>query len=61
MRIPDDVRERMRRAGDGKAAAAEGVRIASETLAAFKPRVQGAYFMPQFGRVELALEVLAKI
>ena len=40
---------------------AEGVRIASETLSALKSRVQGAYFMPPFGRVELALEVLAKI
>jgi methionine synthase / methylenetetrahydrofolate reductase(NADPH) len=61
MRIPDDVRERMRRAGDGKEAAKEGVRIAAEALAALKSRVQGAYFMPPFGRVELALEVLARL
>lgn len=61
MRIPDDVRERMRKAGDGKEAQKEGIRIAAEALAALKSRVQGAYFMPPFGRVELALEVLEKI
>ncbi len=61
MRIPDEVRARMKSAGEGKAAAQEGVKIAAEALGAFKKRVQGAYFMPPFGRVELALEVLARI
>lgn len=61
MRLPTDVRERMRKAGDGKEAAKEGVRIAAEALSALKHRVQGAYFMPPFGRVELALEVLARL
>jgi homocysteine S-methyltransferase len=61
MRIPDEVRERMKKAGEVAAAAKEGVRIAAEALGAFKSRVQGAYFMPPFGRVELALEVLAKL
>ena len=59
MRIPDDVRARMAKAGEGKSAQQEGVRIAAEALRAVKGRVQGAYFMPPFGRVELALEVLA--
>ena len=61
MRIPDDVRERMRKAGEGKEAAREGVRIAADALRAVKHRVRGAYFMPPFGKVELALEVLAKL
>lgn len=61
MRIPDEVRARMARAGDGKAAAAEGVLIATEALRALKGRVQGVYFMPPFGRVEMALEVLARL
>lgn len=61
MQIPDEVRERIRLAGDGAAAQREGVKIAAETLSALKSRVQGAYFMPPFGRVELALEVLARI
>jgi homocysteine S-methyltransferase len=61
MRIPDDVRARMRSAGDGKAAAEEGTRIAAEALASVKSRVQGVYFMPPFGRVEMALDVLSRI
>lgn len=60
MHIPEAVLERMRKAGDGAHAAREGVAIAAEALAALKGRVQGAYIMPPFGRVELALEVLAR-
>ena len=59
MRIPDDVRKRMAGAGEGKAAAAEGVKIAVEALRALKAHVNGAYLMPPFGRVELALDVIA--
>jgi methionine synthase / methylenetetrahydrofolate reductase(NADPH) len=61
MRIPDEVRKRMERAGDGKTARDEGVRIATEALQALKGRVQGAYFMPPFGRVEMALQVLERL
>ncbi|MGH7570446.1 MAG: bifunctional homocysteine S-methyltransferase/methylenetetrahydrofolate reductase [Gemmatimonadota bacterium] len=60
MRIPEAVRERMRRVVDGREAAALGVDIAREALAAVRgvPGVQGAYVMPPFGRYEMALEVL---
>jgi methionine synthase / methylenetetrahydrofolate reductase(NADPH) len=58
MRVPDAIRERMRKAGEGPAAASEGVAIAAEALRALKHRVQGVYMMPPFGRVELALQVL---
>jgi len=58
MSIPEDIRERMRRAGNGPPARAEGVKIAREMLQAVRPRVQGAYIMPPFGRYELALEVI---
>lgn len=61
MRIPDDVRKRMASVPEGKAARDEGVKIAAEALLAFKDRVQGAYLMPPFGKVELALEVLEKV
>lgn len=61
MRIPDDVRRRMRLAGDGKDAAKEGVAIAAEALRAVKGRVQGVYVMPPFARADLALELLAKV
>lgn len=58
MHIPDDVLARLRAAGDGAQATREGIAIAAETLRAVRGRVQGAYLMPPFGRVELALEVL---
>jgi homocysteine S-methyltransferase len=58
MHIPDETRERMRRAGNGEAGRAEGVRIARETLKEVKPLVQGVYIMPPLGRYEMALEVL---
>lgn len=58
MRVPDDVRERMRKAGDGDAGRKEGVRIAQETLRAVKDQVQGVYIMPPLGRYRMALDVL---
>jgi len=58
MHIPEPIRERMRRAGGGARARAEGVAIAREMLAAVRERVAGAYVMPPFGRFELALEVI---
>jgi homocysteine S-methyltransferase len=61
MSIPDDIRERMRKAGGGPEGRREGVAIAREMLAAVKDRVQGAYVMPPFGRYELALDVIRGI
>lgn len=61
MSIPEDIRERMRKAGSGPEARDEGVRIAREMLDAVKDRVDGAYVMPPFGRYELALRVLEGI
>ncbi len=61
MSIPEDIRERMRRAGSGAEGRAEGVKIAREMLSAVKDRVDGAYIMPPFGRYGLALEVLEGI
>ena len=58
MSVPDDVRERMRKAGSGAAARKEGVAIAREMLAAVRGRVAGAYIMPPLERYELALEVV---
>jgi homocysteine S-methyltransferase len=57
MRIPDEVRARMAEANPADARKV-GVDIAAEALAAVKPRVQGVYLMPPFGRIESALEVL---
>jgi homocysteine S-methyltransferase len=58
MRIPQEIRARMAKVGSGPAARAEGVKIAQEALAAVKDRVQGAYIMPPFDRVDAALEIL---
>jgi homocysteine S-methyltransferase len=60
MRIPEPVRERMRRAESNRAARAEGVAIAREALHGVRDLrgVRGAYVMPPFGRYEVALEVL---
>jgi homocysteine S-methyltransferase len=58
MSVPDDVRERMRKAGSGAAPRKEGVAIAREMLAAVRGRVAGAYIMPPLERYELALEVV---
>jgi homocysteine S-methyltransferase len=58
MAIPAEYRERMARVGGGPAARAEGIKIAQEALGAVKHRVQGAYVMPPFNRVDSALAVL---
>jgi len=58
MSVPDDVRARMKAAGGGEAARAEGVRIAQETLVAMADRVQGVYIMPPLGRYEMAPRIL---
>ncbi|MFN8476103.1 MAG: bifunctional homocysteine S-methyltransferase/methylenetetrahydrofolate reductase [Anaerolineae bacterium] len=56
MRISDAILKRMRDAGDqGRA---EGVRIAQELLDAVHDSVQGAYFIPPFGKYERVIEVL---
>jgi len=63
MSIPDDVRARMKAAGEGKDAAREGVRIAAEALRAIRQaagdQIAGAYIMPPFSRTDLALNLLA--
>jgi homocysteine S-methyltransferase len=61
MQIPEEIRERMRKAGGGAEGRTEGVAIAREMLMAVKDRVQGAYIMPPFGRYSLALDVISGI
>jgi methionine synthase I (cobalamin-dependent)/5,10-methylenetetrahydrofolate reductase len=58
MSIPEDIRERMRKAGSGDEAHAEGVRIAQEALLAARQLAQGAYIMPPFNKVDLAVRVI---
>jgi homocysteine S-methyltransferase len=58
MQIPDEIRERLRGVDDPDEAARIGVEIAVEALIKTAPRAVGAYIMPPFGRIDLALEVI---
>ena len=58
MIIPEDIRERMQRAGSGEKAQAEGVAIAQEATLAARELGQGIYIMPPFNKVDLALRVI---
>jgi homocysteine S-methyltransferase len=58
MRIPDEIRERMKKAGSGDEARLEGVRIAQEALLVARELAAGAYIMPPFNKVDLAVRVI---
>ncbi len=58
MNIPEETRKRMKAAGQGEAARAEGVKIAIEALQGIKDRVAGAYIMPPLRRFEMAAEII---
>ncbi|MGA9533513.1 MAG: bifunctional homocysteine S-methyltransferase/methylenetetrahydrofolate reductase [Anaerolineales bacterium] len=59
IRIPQSIQDRVRRAGE--AARDEGVRIAVELLEQLRPRVQGVYLMPPFGRYDMGADVVESI
>ena len=61
VRVPDHVLQRMRKAPNGAAAAAEGVSIARELAAALMPAVQGVHISVPAGRIDAALDVLAAL
>jgi methionine synthase I (cobalamin-dependent)/5,10-methylenetetrahydrofolate reductase len=56
--ISEATQERIRQAGAD--APWEGVRIALELIAQMKPWARGIYLMPQFGRYDLAAEIVEK-
>jgi homocysteine S-methyltransferase len=58
MSIPEDIRERMQRAGSGEKAQAEGVAIAQEATLVAREMGDGVYIMPPFNKVELAVRVI---
>ena len=55
--VPDDVRERMRLAGEN--GVAEGIALARELLEECRPYVNGAYLVPSFGRYEVVGELVS--
>jgi homocysteine S-methyltransferase len=56
--ISEAMQERIRKAG--AEAPWEGVRMALELVEQMKPWAQGVYLMPQFGRYDLAAEIVEK-
>jgi homocysteine S-methyltransferase len=58
MSIPDEIRERMRKAGSGEKAQLEGVKVAQDATLAARELGQGVYVMPPFNKVELAIRVV---
>ncbi|HUF93630.1 MAG TPA: bifunctional homocysteine S-methyltransferase/methylenetetrahydrofolate reductase, partial [Candidatus Limnocylindria bacterium] len=54
--IPDDVRARLREAGDQ--ALRTGIEMAQRLVEQVRGRYAGAYLMPSFGRFEVVGEVL---
>ncbi|MEX0991341.1 MAG: methylenetetrahydrofolate reductase [Actinomycetota bacterium] len=54
--IPDDVRDRMGKAGDD--GEAEGLALARDLVAQLRERAAGVYLMPPFERIDLAAEVV---
>jgi homocysteine S-methyltransferase len=56
--IPDEIRERMRKAGEH--GAAEGIEIAWELMAQALPHFAGIYLMPPFNRHAAALELVRR-
>jgi homocysteine S-methyltransferase len=59
--VPESVIERMREAEAGGRAAAEGVSIAREVVAAVRPMVQGIQISTSTGTVEAAIEVIETV
>lgn len=57
--IPDDVRDRMRLAGDH--GAEEGLRIAEELIEAARSSVSGVYIITSYGRYDAAASLVRKI
>ena len=58
MQIPEATRLRMKEAGKGDSARAEGVKIAVEALEGLRDKVAGAYIMPPLGRYDMAAKII---
>jgi len=60
MRLPDAVRERMRRAGED-GGPKEGQAMARDFIALCREKCAGIYLVPSFGRFDLVAELVAEI
>ncbi len=59
--VPDNIMKRMKKAGSGKEAMEEGVRISVEVLENLLPNIAGAQVSAPFNRYSLALDVFRGI
>ncbi len=59
MRIPDAVRERMRRAGE-EGGVREGQAMARDVIALCREKAAGVYLVPSFGRYDVVAELIAE-
>ncbi|MFO7915915.1 MAG: bifunctional homocysteine S-methyltransferase/methylenetetrahydrofolate reductase [Candidatus Krumholzibacteriales bacterium] len=59
--VPESIMERMKNAPDGRAAAAEGVKIAVEILDEIKSEIAGVQVSAPFNRSQLAMDVLSTV
>ena len=57
--IPDDIRARMRRAGEK--GIEEGIQIAWELIEYASPHFAGIYIMPPFNRYQIAVELIRRM
>ncbi|MEE2961726.1 MAG: bifunctional homocysteine S-methyltransferase/methylenetetrahydrofolate reductase [Myxococcota bacterium] len=60
MKVPESIRTRMKAAGTGDDARAEGIAIAIETLRMVRDKVAGAYIMPPLGRYDMAAKIISE-
>ncbi len=58
--VPEEIMERMRKAGSGERARQEGIAIAREALQQIRPHVSGVQISAPFGRVDSVMEVLTQ-
>ncbi|MDP6461173.1 MAG: bifunctional homocysteine S-methyltransferase/methylenetetrahydrofolate reductase, partial [Gemmatimonadota bacterium] len=61
MEVPRSILDRMKAAPTGAEGREEGIAIAKEALRECAPMVQGVYVMPPFGKIDVALEVVAAV
>ncbi len=57
--VPDEIRQRMHDAGEN--GIAEGAAIAREIVAAVRGGIQGIYFIPAFGRYDVAADLIQEL
>jgi 5,10-methylenetetrahydrofolate reductase len=58
MNIPENIRERMKKADAANTARETGIEIARDALQKMKDKANGAYIMAPVGGVDTALKVL---